>query len=167
MSQSINQTFNQWINQPINPLISQSNSQSITQSWLQNRLTKAQDVFLVEDNLLRKTRYWNQTYQNQKSCFRIFFGQSRLSNLFWILRCVCTGSGNTPDRKPIPSRSDRNSQSYSRIFWACVWILMSRSFGSNRSYFAAWIVANTVAKQPSCPSPTLICFWTLDISWCV
>lgn len=125
------------MNQSISQSIPQSVSQTVNQSHrvgCNNRLTKAQDVFLVEDNLLRKTRYWNQTNQNQKSCFWIFFGQSRLSNPFWILQCVCTASGITPDRNPIPSTSDRNSQSYSRIFWACVWILRSRSFGSNRSY---------------------------------
>lgn len=114
------------MNQSISQSIPQSVSQTVNQSHrvgCNNRLTKAQDVFLVEDNLLRKTRYWNQTYQNQKSCFRIFFGQR-----------TCFESGITPDRNPIPSRSDRNSQFYSSIFWACVWILRSRSFGSNRSY---------------------------------
>ena len=122
------------MNQSISQSIPQSVSQTVNQSrrvGRNNRLTKAQDVFFSRRQLAEE----NTILESNKSEWEeLFLNFLWTEDLFRILRCVCTGSGITPDRNPIPSRSDRNSQSYSRIFWACVWIIRSRSFGSNRSY---------------------------------
>ena len=141
ISQPINQShselMNESINQPINPSISQSNSQPITQSWLQQQIDKSAGRCFSRRRLAEENTILESNKSKSEELFQNFLWTKSfvqpVSNPA-VCVCVCTGSGITPDRNPIPSRSDRNSQSYSRIFWACVWILRSRSFGSNRSY---------------------------------